>query len=77
MWFERYAPKDAPAGSVLTWIDQEKRRRLAGSFDRERAGKMEFDWWGAVFLFGLSRSAAILSAVEPSEQKAVAATPAE
>src|SRR5258708_31446644 len=26
MWFERYAPKDAPAGSVLTWIDQEKRR---------------------------------------------------
>src|SRR5258708_13655623 len=25
MWFERYAPKDAPAGSVLTWIDQEKR----------------------------------------------------
>jgi len=31
----------------------------------------------AVFLFGLSRSAAILSAVEPSEQKAVAATPAE
>ena len=31
----------------------------------------------AVFLFGLSRSAAILSAVDPSEQKAVAATPAE
>src|SRR5260370_7908612 len=26
MWFERYAPKDAPADSVLTWIDQEKRR---------------------------------------------------
>jgi len=31
----------------------------------------------AVFLFGLSRSAAILSAVEPSNQKAVVATPAE
>jgi hypothetical protein len=31
----------------------------------------------AVFLFGLSRSAAILSAVEPSNEKAVAATPAE
>jgi adenine/guanine/hypoxanthine permease len=31
----------------------------------------------AVFLFGLSRSAAILSAVEPSEPKAMAATPAE
>jgi hypothetical protein len=31
----------------------------------------------AVFLFGLSRSAAILSAVGPAEQKAVAATPAE
>jgi adenine/guanine/hypoxanthine permease len=31
----------------------------------------------AVFLFALSRSAAILSAIEPAEQKAVAATPAE
>ena len=31
----------------------------------------------AVFLFGLSQSAAILSAVEPSNEKAVAATPAE
>jgi hypothetical protein len=31
----------------------------------------------AVFLFGLSHSPAILSAVEPSEQKAVAVTPAE
>ena len=31
----------------------------------------------AVFLFALSRSAAILSAIESSEQKAVAATPAE
>jgi AGZA family xanthine/uracil permease-like MFS transporter len=31
----------------------------------------------AVFLFGLSRSPAILSAAEPAEQKAVAATPAE
>src|SRR6266852_2528515 len=29
MWFERYAPKDAPAGSVLTWIDQEKRSMIA------------------------------------------------
>jgi adenine/guanine/hypoxanthine permease len=31
----------------------------------------------AVFLFALSRSAAILLAVEPSDQKAIAATPAE
>jgi len=31
----------------------------------------------AVFLFGLSRSAAILSAVEPSNEKVLAATPAE
>jgi adenine/guanine/hypoxanthine permease len=31
----------------------------------------------AVFLLGLSRSAAILPTIESSEQKAVAATPAE
>ena len=31
----------------------------------------------AVFLFGLSRSPAILLAAEPAEHKAVAATPAE
>src|SRR5947199_6654294 len=31
----------------------------------------------AVLLFGLSRSAAILSAVEPSNEKVLAATPAE
>jgi len=31
----------------------------------------------AVFLFGLSRSAVILSAVEPSNEKVLAATPAE
>jgi adenine/guanine/hypoxanthine permease len=31
----------------------------------------------AVFLFGLSRSPAILSAAEPAEQKTVAGTPAE